>query len=255
MGPRHIRRPAAPGGRASRVRLLVVLLAPLLVVIPLTARATSYTTHASHVTQVSHPGRVAVKQPAVASKVLVWSRSWSPPLALLSNYRKCCSSKAGFKALPYAFDFVGSQQAIATATFKTRWVDVKALVDGPNIAQQGLYAQSTQVKLQIGHGLKPSQHVGQCRIKGSTGAILAVGPAIDIADGRWHTVTCVKSPDTARGTKVVVIVDGVAGKAQWSSSAIGSVHPAGKVDLGGRSSVASSDSLDGWLRSISFWLR
>jgi hypothetical protein len=254
MGPGHLRKHAAPAGRTRPVRLLVVVLAPLLVLVPLTAFATSHSSHTSHLAHVVHAARQEAAPPAAATRRLLWSRSWSPALALLSNYRTCCPSKAGFRALPTTFDFLGFQRVSATATFRTRWVDAKALVDGPNIAQQGLFAQAAQLKLQIGHSPVSSQHVGECRVKGTTGAVLAKGPPIDIADGHWHTVTCIKSPDTPTRTKVVVIVDGVAGKATWSSTPIGDVQPVGTVDLGGRSAVASTDSLDGWLRSISFWL-
>jgi hypothetical protein len=253
MTPRHARRP----DHAGRARLLVVFLAPLLVLLPLTAEATSTTAAAGHSTaKPAKPAKPANKasHAAAAPQVSGWSQSWSPPLALLSNYRKCCKSQAGFKALPETFDFLGSQQVTATVTFKTRWVDVKALVDGPNIAQQGRYASAAQFKLQIFHGARASQHRGQCRIKGTTGAILAFGPKIDVADGNWHTITCIKSADGAHSTRVVVIVDGVPGKTLFSSTPLGNVIPAGTVDLGGRSSLASSDSLDGWISSLSIRL-
>ena len=73
-----------------------------------------------------------------------------------------------------------------------------------------------------------------------------------MADGRWHTVTCIKYADTAKGTKVVVIVDGVAGAAKWSKTPIGDVLPTGLVRLGGRSAKASTDSLDGWISKVTF---
>jgi hypothetical protein len=236
---------------------MAVVLAPALVLLPLAAWADAHTSHISHLNHMSHIRQIShtsAKQSAGATRQLLWSHAWSPPLALLSNYRKCCSSKAGFLALPNTFDALGSQQVTATATFKTRWVDVKAIKDGPNIAQQGRYADAAQFKLQIFHSANRIDHRGQCRIKGATGAILAFGPKIDIADGNWHTITCIKFADTATGTKVVVIVDGVPGKTLSSTTPIGNVIAAGTVGLGGRSAVASSDSLDGWISSISFWL-
>ena len=250
MTARHIRRPT-PAARPRRLRMLAVVLAPVLVLLPLSAWASSHTSHLSHINHLSH---TAVQQPAAATKHLLWSRTWAPPLALLSSFQKCCPSKAGFLALPTTYDFLGSQRVTATATFKTRWVDTKATVDGPNIAQQGRYAQAAQFKLQIFHSANPVDHRGQCRIKGATGAILAFGPKIDIADGNWHTIVCIKSPDTATSTRVVVIVDGVPGRPLFSATPIGDVIPAGTVDLGGRSALASSDSLDGWISAVSFWL-
>jgi Concanavalin A-like lectin/glucanases superfamily len=261
--PRH-RRPAARLAGHSRARLFVVVLAPLVVVVPLIAQAApvvspksiaSHASPSSHSAHSSKATKVASKAaPKVAAKRLMWSRTWGPPLALLSHYRACCASKAGFLALPTTYDVRGSQEAVATARFKTNWVDVKALVDGPNIAQQGRYADAAQFKLQIFHSKNRLDHRGQCRVKGTTGEVLAFGPRIDVADGHWHTITCVKSADTAAGTTVTVYVDGVAGKPAHSGRPVGNIAPAGKVDLGGRTALASSDSLDGWISSLAFWV-
>jgi hypothetical protein len=252
---------ASRSARSSRLRLLVVVLAPVAVLAPLVAQAAapthnnipaSTTGHTSAV--VHHAVPAKAKAAAVTSKHLAWSRSWSPSLALLSDYSKSQPSSAGFKALPLSYHTRSWQLGEATATFKTRWVDVKALVDGPNISQQGLSIQPEQYKLQIMHGATPASHRANCHISGTTGHVLAFGPSIDVADGRWHTVSCIKYPDTAKGTKVVVIVDGIAGKAAWSRTPIGDVLPTGEIRLGGRSAKASSDSLDGWIRSVGFWL-
>ena len=50
----------------------------------------------------------------------------------------------------------------------------------------------------------------------------------------------------------IVIVDGVAGTPKWSHTPIGDVVPVGAVRLGGRSSRASTDSLDGWVSKLNF---
>jgi hypothetical protein len=200
--------------------LLILAAAPLLVLTPLTSSAS--------------PG---------------WSMSWSPPLALLVH-----GTTAGYVALPFSMATGGAQKATATATFKTNWIDVKALTDGPNIMQQGLSIEPAQLKLQIMHGPLPADHRGNCHIQGTGGHVLAFGPRIDVADGQWHTITCIKYPDTAQGTEVVVIVDGVPGTPKWSRTPIGTIAPAGSVRLGGRSSKASTDSLDGWISSVGFAL-
>jgi hypothetical protein len=208
------------GSRATRPWLALIVLAPLLALLPLPATAASG-----------------------------WSRTWSPPLALLVH-----GTTAGYLALPLSMATLGSQKATATATFRTNWVDSRALKDGPNIAQHGLSSEPAQFKLQIAHGSLPSSHRGDCHLQGTTGHVLAYGPAIDVADGKWHSITCVKYPDTASGTQVVVFVDGIAGKPKWSHTPIGAIRPAGLLRLGGRSALASTDSLDGWISKVAFTL-
>ena len=222
MPARHSRR-ALPAVRL-RPRLLVVALAPLVVLAPLAAQA--------------------------AGGATTWSRGWNPPLALLSSYSSRAASTAGFTAIPHSIVASGGQKLTVAVQVKTRWVDTKARVDSPNILQEGMYGSPAQVKLQIAHGATAASHRAQCRVAGAGGSVLATGPAIDVANGAWHTVMCTKSRDGNGRTKVVVAVDGVAGPATYSPSAIGRIAPPGTLDLGGRSAVASTDSLDGWIRSV-----
>lgn len=254
MNRRHARaRATSPAPR--RRRLVVVVLAPLLVLVPMSAWASGHmkqpatSTRAAATTTGAHAAATTAATSVTAKTS--WSRSWSPPLALLL----VGTTKVGFQTLPYSMHAGAGQKAIATARFRTAWVDVRALKDGPNIVQQGLSIQPAQFKLQIMHGSTPASHRANCHIAGTTGHVLAFGPRIDVADGRWHTVTCIKYADTARGTKVVVIVDGVAGAPKWSRTPIGAVLPTGAIRLGGRSARASSDSLDGWISSASFSAR
>jgi len=212
--PRHV----LPTRRSRRKRLLIVLAAPLVALPSLTANAATG-----------------------------WGYAWNPPLDLTVH-----GSTANFVSLPQSMASLAGQKATSSATFRTNWVDVKALKDGPNIAQQGLSTQPSQFKLQIAHGPNPTDHRGDCHVAGATGHILAYGPRIDVADGQWHTITCIKYADTATRTEVIVVVDGVAGAPQWSSRPIGDVKPVGAVRLGGRSAQASTDSLDGWLSALSF---
>jgi hypothetical protein len=212
------RRHAAPGRLTGRKRFLIVLAAPLVPLLSLTANAASG-----------------------------WGYAWAPPLNLTVH-----GTRAHFVSLPQAMASRANQKIVSTARFRTSWVDVKALKDGPNIAQQGLSIHPPQFKLQIGHGPRPSDHRGDCHIAGATGHVLAYGPRIDVADGRWHTITCIKFPDSAKGTEVIVIVDGVAGAPKWSQTPIGAVKPVGPVRLGGRSALASTDSLDGWISKLTY---
>jgi hypothetical protein len=211
---------------------MIIVLAPLLVLAPLTAWAAGTDATA-----------------AAAFTGTSWSRSWSPPMSLLVQ-----GSTEQYKSLSSSFDGGAQQKATLTVRFKTDWDDARAVTDSPNIVQQGLYAQASQVKVQIQHGSTPVSHRAQCRIAGTTGSAMATGPAIDVADGAWHTVTCVKSADGASRTKVVVIVDGQAGTAAYSTTPIGNLEPAGVVRLGGRSSTASTDSLDGWISRLAWRL-
>jgi hypothetical protein len=227
--PARHSRTSAPRRTRRHLRLLVVALAPLVVLTPLTALA--------------------------ADSGSTWSRSWTPPLALLSSYSGKATSTAGFKAIAHSIVASADQKLVVTAKVRTRWVDTKATDDSPNILQEGMYGSSAQVKLQIGHGTRARAHRAQCRIAGAGGSVLATGPAIDVADGTWHTVTCTKSPDSDGRTKVVVTVDGVAGAAAYSAKPVGRVAPPGELDLGGRSAVASTDSLDGWIRAVQIVVR
>src|SRR5947209_2494848 len=142
MIPHHAHRRVSRHRVAGRRRLLLIIAAPLLVLLPLTAIASS---HAAPSTAST----------TAASKHLIWSYRWNPPLSLLSNYRPCCASRAQFRVLPRSFNNLSSQGAIAKVRFRTRWVDVKALTDGPNIAQQGHFDQAAQFKLQIFHSRYP----------------------------------------------------------------------------------------------------
>src|SRR5438045_9458679 len=118
-------RPAVVRRPIGRLRLLVVGLAPLAVLPPLTALAAS-------------TGIVAT------SSSTVWSRSWNPALALLSSYSAKSTSTAGFLALWHPIVASGAQRLTVTVQVRTRWVDSKATVDSPNILQEGLYRSSAQ---------------------------------------------------------------------------------------------------------------
>jgi hypothetical protein len=232
---------------------VVVVLAPALALVPLAAWAAAG--HAAKPKQIAathHKAGAAATTSTVTAAAAVaprsWSKSWSPALALLVK----SATQVGFTSLSLSMHAGANQKAVATARFRTNWVDVRALKDGPNVVQQGLSTQPAQYKLQIMHGPNPADHRANCHISGTTGHILAFGPRIDVADGRWHTITCIKFADTARGTKVVVYVDGVAGPAKWSKTPIGNVLPTGLVRLGGRSSKLSTDSLDGWISKVTF---
>jgi hypothetical protein len=223
--PTRAAQTSRPVPRRLRLRLLAVLLAPLVVLVPFVASA------------------------ATATQVW-WVHYWNPPLALLSSYSAGAKTTAGFATVNWPITATGAQPLSVGVVTKTRWVDTKARHDSPNIVQQGDWTSTGQFKIQIGQGPAASAHRAQCRIKTPAGSVMATGPAINVANGQWHTITCLKSPDSGGRTRVVVVVDGVSGSAAYSSRALGKVAPPGPILLGGRSAVASPDSLDGWIYSL-----
>ena len=191
--------------------------------------------------------------PAGASTVR-YSHTWSPPLNLPSNYQPCCPSKAGFTTLPFTMNVTGSHEVILTVRMRTNWVDTKARTATPNIIQQGRYVKPNEIKLSIHSGPFPGDHRAECRIAGAAGVVVnAQGPrGLDIANGGWHTITCIKYPDGSSGTNVRVIVDGVAGPVFHTSTRIGNVVSSAPVDLGGQGPIANKDSIDGQYSSVSY---
>jgi hypothetical protein len=148
-----------------------------------------------------------------------------------------------------AISATASQTGTLSISMRTNWVHTRATKDSANIVQAGLYNDANQWKLQIKKTWSHT-HPAQCRVKGSAGAVMADGPAIDVADGAWHRIVCVKSADQGSTTTVQVFVDGVGGKV-YQVSRIGDVKPARVPTIGGRSTQPSSDSLDGWVDAFS----
>jgi len=185
---------------------------------------------------------------------LRYSHRWSPPLNLPSNYLPCCPSRAGFTTLPFTMNVKGSQEAVLTVHMHTNWADTKARSYTPNIIQQGRYIKPVEFKISIHSGALPGDHRAQCRIEGAGGGVVnAQGPrGLDVADGYWHSITCIKFPDAAGGTNVQVIVDGVAGPIYHSRIRIGDVINSSAVDLGGQGPIANKDSIDGTYSSVSY---
>jgi hypothetical protein len=189
---------------------------------------------------------------ALASTVR-YTHTWSPPLNLASDYRACCPSTAGFTTLPFTMNATASQGFNLAVRVRTNWKDTKAVGGTPNIIQQGRVAHPIEIKISVHSGPLPKDHHAQCRIEGSNGVIVnAQGPkSIDVADGGWHTIICVKLADTVGGTDVHVVVDGLAGP--WFRVApIGSIVSNDKVDLGGQGPIANKDSIDGQYQFVTY---
>jgi hypothetical protein len=158
--------------------------------------------------------------------------------------------------LPFSLNVNGSQASTLTVTMRTRWVDWKARHDSPNIVQQGRWVAPPLIKMEIGQGARPAAHRAVCMFVAANGRRLtAVGPAIDVADGAWHTITCQKSHDAATATAARVDVDGVMGTTVLiRNGPLGNLISSSPVTLGGRTAVASTDSLDGYVSRITYVL-
>ena len=148
----------------------------------------------------------------------------------------------------------GSQGFNLGVRMRTNWVDTKAVGGTPNIIQQGRFVKATEIKLSIHSGLKPGAHHAQCLLTANGVSINVAGPKnIDVADGIWHYIVCVKLPDTASGTSVRVVVDGVIGPTFHTSKPLGNfVFTNDAVDLGGQSAKANKDSIDGQYEYVVF---
>lgn len=78
--------------------------------------------------------------------------------------------------------------------------------DGNNVVQRGLYADSTQYKLEIDGGLVT------CRVKGSTGDVQVTSTS-PLAPGHWYRLRCSRTAD-----RVTVTVNG------WTSHGMTTVR-------------------------------
>jgi hypothetical protein len=97
-----------------------------------------------------------------------------------------------------------------------------ALQDTPNIVQQGNAASTSQMKIQVGDEktapYRPVTDFGdrwaECRIQGTNSFGLAyggdpiLGNGVNIVDGSWHSILCIKNPDTVSHGSITMIVDG-----------------------------------------------
>lgn len=93
----------------------------------------------------------------------------------------------------------------------------KPFKDTPNVLQDGLFGDPSQVKMQLA---KTTKGEAQCRFKGSLGAILLNGPSVAVNDGAWHTVTCWR-----QGATVGVTVDAKTTTAVFDVGSISPIRP------------------------------
>lgn len=110
--------------------------------------------------------------------------------------------------------------------------------DSPNVLQLGLFADPGQLKMQIS---KDGQGRGECRFKGTSAALIVAGPAIDITDGSWHSLSCWR-----QGGTLGVTVDGVTASKVKSVGKISAVRPLTVAARG----LASGDRSDQFLGDL-----
>jgi hypothetical protein len=110
-----------------------------------------------------------------------------------------------------------------------------------NVMQKGVATTDSQWKLQIG-GVK---HRAQCVVVGvgSTTAYIAKSD-IGVADGRWHSLACVRT-----ATTLTVYVDGRA-RGQVAVPATLSITNNLPLRIGGANFGVTSDSFNGWLDNV-----
>lgn len=159
------------------------------------------------------------------------------PMAL-SGAWSATSGKAGTTAAEFGQQSVGSVSVPSpgdddfAVTLVLKELNPLPLTDSPNLFQLGLYGDSGQVKVQIAD---TGRGQAQCRFKGTAGAVLLTGPAIDVSNGAWHKVTCWR-----QGGQLGVTVDGVAVK---KSMKVGSIVVTRAATLAGRG-LAKRDASD-----------
>lgn len=103
--------------------------------------------------------------------------------------------------------------------------------DHPNVLQHGLFADRSQIKMQI---TKDGTGRASCRFAGTRAGVVVTGPAIDVTDGGWHSVTCWRRDGT-----LGVTVDGVH---RVRHREVGSIDPIRPMTVAARGLTAGAAS-------------
>ncbi|MBM2616807.1 LamG domain-containing protein [Actinoplanes sp. LDG1-06] len=113
------------------------------------------------------------------------------------------------------------------------------LADGANVVQKGYSVGGSQYKVQVDH----RQGHPSCVIAGG-GRIYRAEPAIDVADGRWHTLACTRGRD-----RLTLEVDGkeAAAVAVPATLSIANAEP---LRIGGKGTSKSNDQFAGELDDV-----
>jgi concanavalin A-like lectin/glucanase superfamily protein len=115
------------------------------------------------------------------------------------------------------------------------------LADGANVLQKGYSVGGvSQFKLQVDHRLgHPS-----CVLTGSQRRIYRAEPWLDVADGRWHNLMCIRSRD-----RLALTVDGV--ERAWVGVPAGlSIANAEPLRVGGKGPARGNDQFSGDIDNV-----
>ncbi len=115
------------------------------------------------------------------------------------------------------------------------------LADGANVVQKGYSVGGvSEFKLQVDHLLgHPS-----CVIAGYHRRIYLAEPVIDVADGRWHNLVCIRSR-----TSLTLTVDGVE-RASLPVPATLSIANAEPLRVGGKGPSKGNDQFAGEIDNV-----
>jgi hypothetical protein len=115
------------------------------------------------------------------------------------------------------------------------------LADGANVVQKGYSVGGvSQFKLQVDHRLgHPS-----CVITGNKARIYRAEPWVDVADGTWHDLACVRTPD-----RLSMVVDG-AERAWVKLPADLSIANAEPLRVGGKGPAKGNDQFAGEIDNV-----
>jgi hypothetical protein len=113
--------------------------------------------------------------------------------------------------------------------------------DSADIIRKGLSTNSaTFWKLELRPSSTRKTERARCYFRGTSGRVSLYGPT-NVADGAWHTITCVKN-----GSSVSVIQDGVT---RTKSGTAGSISNAAKLTIGAK--ARDDDAYQGLIDEVS----
>jgi hypothetical protein len=115
------------------------------------------------------------------------------------------------------------------------------LSDGANVLQKGYSVGAvSQFKLQVDH----RQGHPSCVITGDQANIYRAEPNLDVADGTWHNLTCVRSR-----TRLTIVVDGVQRQSVALPAAL-SIANAEPLRIGGKGPSKGNDQFAGEIDNV-----